>query len=138
MNSHVLVLGALWLASTQGFGATCQDKAGKTVPIRLADKAEYSTIQEWENPRLLVSRVEGFSFMVRPSKVWGPSIAFDATLVTLDEQSCDAWPLGAVVELQSAGGLSPAFDEAEAEKRMLRLKDALERKGIVVILLPSA
>ncbi len=85
MNSQVLLLGALWLACTQAFGATCQDKAGKTIPIRVADKAEYSKLS-WANPDISVS-VEGFAVMVRPSKVWSRSLTFEDTLVTLDQLS---------------------------------------------------
>src|SRR5665213_2125430 len=137
MNSQVLLMGALWLASMPAFGATCQDKAGKTIPIRVADKDEYSKLS-WANPDISVS-VEGFAVMVRPSKVWSRSLTFEDTLVTVDQLSCDAWPFGAVVQLSESGLGSGTPEVApDIRARLERLKAALEHKGIVVILVPSA
>lgn len=142
MNSQVLVLGALWLACTPGFGATCQNKAGKTIPIRVAERAEYSKIRDgllWPNPSIVILE-KGFAVLVRPSNVWGRSLTFEDTLITLDQQSCDAWTFGAVVWLSETDIRSSYSADAEADmkNRLERLKDAFERRGIVVILVPSA
>ena len=132
MNSQVLLLGALWLASRQAFGATCLDKAGKTIPIRVADKAEYTKMQygrPWPNPEISVS-VEGFAVMGL-SRVWSRSLTFEDTLVTLDQLGCDAWPFGAVVQLSESGlGSGTPEVQPDIRARLERLKAALEHKGM--------
>jgi hypothetical protein len=139
MNSQVvLVLGALWLTCTLGFGATCLNNDGKTIPVRAADKAEYLPVRDWwPNPLITMTEENGFTIALSPSLKPGPGFSFEEALTNLDHQNCDKWKFGAVVLLGETAFHSPASND-RMEEEMLRLKDALERKGIVVILVPSA
>ena len=138
MNRQVLALGGLWLTCTVAFGATCINKDGKTIPVRAADKAEYFPVRDWwPNPHITVTEGDGFTIALSPSMKREPGLTFEEALTRLDHLSCDQWKFGAVVFLGENGLHSPASDD-RMEEDMLRLKDALERKGIVVILVPSA
>jgi hypothetical protein len=137
MNRDVSVLGALWLTCTLGFGATCQNNAGKTIPIRVANKAEYLPVQDWwPNPSIGATE-KGFTIALSPSMKPGSSLSFEEALTALDHQNCDKWKFGAVVLLSQTVHGRPALSD-HIEEEMLRFKDALEREGVVVILVPSA
>ena len=138
MNRLVLALGGLWLTCTVGFGATRINHDGKTIPIRAAEKAEYLPVRDWwPNPQIIVTEDRGFTLAVSPSMKPGPGLSFEEALTRLDHLSCDQWKFGAVVFLGESGLHSPASSD-RMDEEMDRLKDALERKGIVVILVPSA
>ena len=66
------------------------------------------------------------------------NLTFEDTLSALDHQSCEAWKFGAVVFLGESAFRTSYASGAHVEEEMLRLKKALERKSIVVILVPSA
>ena len=136
-----LLASLLWLVSTPAFGATCQDGTGKTVRLPAADKAGYQNFQDVDrsgNP--VVSAQADGSYTLTVSTTPNPrrNLTFEDTLTALDHQSCDAWKLGAVVFVGESALRSPDASGARVEEEMLRLKKAIERKGIVVILVPSA
>jgi hypothetical protein len=144
MNQGTGLMLLLGVISPMALGSTCKDKAGNSVPIRAAERAEYRAIQDghlWPNPYVLVSEKDGLAVIVSPSKDWQGGLTYEQVINLLDQQSCESWPFGAVVWMSIGGGLaglSSKSAELNMTVRTTKLKNALEDKHIVVVLVPGA
>jgi len=136
-----LLVAALGLARVLGFAATCHNNTGKLLSIRAADRAEYRNFQDADksgNPFVSAEADGSYTLTVSTTSNARRNLTFEDTLSALDHQSCEAWKFGAVVFLGESALRTSYASGAHVEEEMLRLKKALERKSIVVILVPSA